>query len=167
MAEKPQSTSVTRGASGGGGDLPSMFNFRDQFDRMFENMMRGWPMPWRDAPRLDLGGFDFAPRVETAETDTAYEVTAELPGCDEKDIKISLDDNVLSISGEKKAEREEKKKDYVMTERSYGSFKRAFTLPDNVDAEKIAAKFDKGVLKVTLPKKTSSASKQREIPIKG
>lgn len=165
MAEKPQSTSVTR--SGNGGGFPSLFDLRGQFDRMFDNMMRGWPAPWRDAPRLDLGGFDFAPRVDTAETDTAYEVTAELPGCDEKDIKISLEGNMLAISGEKKAEREEKKKDYVMTERSYGSFKRAFTLPENVDAEKIAAKFDKGVLKVTLPKTTPSPSKQREIPIKG
>lgn len=165
MADKPQSASVTR--SGSGGDFPSLFNLRDQFDRIFEGMMRGWPTQWRDAPRLDVGSFDFAPRVETAETDTAYEVTAELPGVDEKDIKISLDDNVLSISGEKKAEREEKKKDYVMTERSYGSFRRAFTLPDNVDPEKIAAKFDKGVLKVVLPKTTPAPAKQREIPIKG
>jgi HSP20 family protein len=165
MAEKTPSTSVTR--TGNGGGFPSLFNMREQFDRMFDSMLSGWPAPWRDPPRLDLGGFDFAPRVDTAETDTAYEVTAELPGVDEKDIKIALADNVLSISGEKKAEREEKKKDYVMTERSYGSFKRAFTLPDNVDAEKIAAKFDKGVLKVTLPKTAPSPAKQREIPIKG
>ena len=165
MAEKPQSTSVTR--SGNGGGFPSLFNLRDQFDRMFDNMMRGWPTAWRDAPRLDMGGFDFAPRVDTAETDAAYELTAELPGVDEKDIKIALEDNVLSISGEKKAEREEKKKDYVMSERSYGSFKRAFTLPENVDPEKIAAKFEKGVLKVTLPKTAPSPAKQREIPIKG
>ena len=165
MAEKPQSTSVTR--SGNGGGFPSLFNMRDQFDRMFDGMLRGWPALWRDAPRLDLGGFDFAPRVDTAETDTAYEVTAELPGVDEKDIKISLEGDMLAISGEKKAEREEKKKDYAMSERSYGSFKRAFTLPANVDAEKIAAKFEKGVLKVTLPKATPTPSKQREIPIKG
>ena len=165
MADRPQSTSVTR--SGNGGGFPSLFNLRDQFDRVFDSMMRGWPAAWRDASRLDVAGFDFAPRVDTAETDTAYELTAELPGVDEKDIKIALEDNVLSISGEKKAEREEKKKDYVMSERSYGSFKRVFTLPDNVDAEKIAAKFEKGVLKLTLPKTTPSPSKQREIPIKG
>ena len=165
MAEKSQSTSVTR--SGNGGGFPSLFNLRDQFDRMFDTMMRGWPTAWRDAPRLDMGGFDFAPRVDTAETDTAYEVTAELPGVEEKDVKVALKDNVLSISGEKKAEREEKKKDYVMSERSYGSFKRAFTLPENVDPEKIAAKFEKGVLKVTLPKTAPSPAKQREIPIKG
>lgn len=165
MADKPQSTSVTR--SGNGGGFPSLFNLRDQFDRMFDSMMRGWPAPWRGAQRLDLGDFDFAPRVDTAETDAAYEVTAELPGVDEKDIKISLEDNVLCIAGEKKAEREEKKKDYVMSERSYGSFKRAFTLPDNVDAEKIAAKFEKGVLKVTLPKTSPAPAKQRQIPIQG
>ncbi len=165
MAEKSPSTPAPR--SGNGGGIPSLFNLRDQFDRVFDSMVRGWPAPWRNAPRLDLGGFDFAPRVDTAETDTAYEVTAELPGVDEKDIKISLEDNVLCISGEKKAEREEKKKDYVVSERSYGSFKRAFTLPENVDAEKIAAKFDKGVLKLTMPKTAPSPAKRREIPIKG
>lgn len=165
MAEKTPSTSVTR--SGDGGGFPSLFNLRDQFDRMFESMMHGWPMPWREAPRLDLGNFDFAPRVDTAETETAYEISAELPGVDEKDVKLTLEDNVLCISGEKKAEREEKKKDYVMSERSYGSFKRAFTLPDNVAAEKIAATFEKGVLKVTLPKAAPSPAKHREISIKG
>jgi HSP20 family protein len=160
MTEKSQSTSVSR--SGNGGGVPSPFNLRDQFDRMFDSLM-----PWREAPRLDLGGADFAPRVDTAETDAAYEVTAELPGVEEKDIKISLDDKVLCIAGEKKSEREEKKKDYVMSERSYGSFKRAFTLPDNVAADKIAAIFEKGVLKVTLPKATPSPTKHRAIPIKG
>ena len=164
MAEKKESTAVTRSGNGG---FSSLFSMRDQFDRMFDSMMRGWPTPWRDAPRLDLGKFDFAPRVDTAETDAAYEVTAELPGVEEKDVKISIENDVLSISGEKKSEREEKKKDYVLSERSYGSFKRAFTLPDNVDVEKIAAKYEKGVLKVTLPKTTPSPAKHREIPIKG
>jgi HSP20 family protein len=162
MAEKQESKAVTRGDNGG---FPSLFNMRDQFDRMFDSLMRGWPMPWRDAPRLDLGSFDFAPRVETAETDTAYEVTAELPGVEEKDIKVTVEDDMLTISGEKKAEREEKKKDYVMSERTYGSFKRAFTLPANVAADKVAARFDKGVLKVTLPKSAPTPAKQREIPI--
>jgi HSP20 family protein len=164
MAEKRESTEVTRSGNGG---FSSLFGMRDQFDRMFDSMMRGWPAPWREAPRLDLGKFDFAPRVDTAETDAAYEVTAELPGVEEKDVKISIENDVLSISGEKKSEREEKKKDYVLSERSYGSFKRAFTLPDNVDVEKIAAKYEKGVLKVTLPKTTPSPAKHREIPIKG
>lgn len=163
MAEKKESAAVTRSGNGG---FASLFNLRDQFDRMFDSMMRGWPMPWRDAPRLDLGGFDFAPRVDTAETDAAYEVTAELPGVDEKDVKISVEDNVLCIAGEKKSEREEKKKDYVMSERSYGSFKRAFTIPENVALDKVAASFEKGVLKVTLPKTAPSPAKHREIPIK-
>lgn len=164
MAEKKESTAVTRSGSGG---FPSLFNLRDQFDRMFDSMMRGWPAPWHDAPRLDLGGFDFAPRVDTAETDAVYEVTAELPGVDEKEVKISVDDNLLCISGEKKSEREEKKKDYVMSERSYGSFKRAFTIPDNVALDKVTANFENGVLKVTLPKTSPSPAKHREIPIKG
>jgi len=162
MAEK-HSTPVTRGGNGGG--FPSLFSMRDQFDRMFDSLVRGWPMPWREAPRLDLTSFDFAPRVETAETDTAYEITAELPGVEEKDVKVAVEDNVLTISGEKKAEREQKEKDYVMSERSYGSFKRAFTLPDNVAVDKVAARFEKGVLRITLPKSAPSPAKQREIPI--
>jgi HSP20 family protein len=162
MAEKKESTAVTRGNDVG---FPSFFNIRDQFDRMFDSMMRGWPMPWRDSPRFDFAALNFAPRVETAETDTAYEVTVELPGVEEKDVKVSLEDDVLTISGEKKAEREEKKKDYHVSERSYGAFRRSFTLPTNVAEDKVAARFDKGVLKITLPKSTPSPAKQREIPI--
>jgi HSP20 family protein len=162
MAEKKESTAVTRPSDGG---FPSLFNLRDQFDRMFESLMRGWPTPWRDAPRIDMGSFDFAPRVETAETEAAYEVTAELPGVDEKDVKVSIEDSILTVSGEKKAEREEKKKDYVMSERSYGAFKRSFTLPENVAVDRIEARFDKGVLRVTLPKTAPTPSRQREIPI--
>jgi HSP20 family protein len=162
MAEKTPSTTSSRES---GGDVPSLFDRRNPFDRVFDTMMRGWPMAWRDAPRLDVGGFDFAPRVETAETDTAYEVTAELPGVDEKDVKVSLEDDVLCIAGEKKVEREEKKKEYVMSERSYGSFKRCFTLPENVAVDKVAARFEKGVLRVTLPKNAAAPKSQREIPI--
>ena len=162
MAENKEPTEISRSGNGG---FPSLLNMRTQFDRMFDSLMSGWAAPWRHAPRLDAGGFDFAPRVETAETDAAYEVTAELPGVDEKDVKVSIEDNVLSVSGEKKADREEKKKDYVMTERSYGSFKRSFTLPENVAFDKVAARFDKGVLRITLPKSAPAPAKQREIPI--
>lgn len=162
MAEK--STSQVPAKTGG---VPSIFSLRDRFDELFDSMARGWPSlaGWRDSLPIATGNFDFAPRVETAETDTAYEVTVELPGVEEKDVKVAVESDMLMISGEKKAEREEKKKDYYMSERNYGSFQRSFTLPDNVAADKIAAKFDKGVLSVTLPKTAPSPSKQRTIPI--
>ncbi len=162
MAEK--STSQVPAKTGG---VPSIFSLRDRFDELFNSMARGWPSltGWRDTLPIATGNFDFAPRVETAETDTAYEVTVELPGVEEKDVKVAVESDMLMISGEKKAEREEKKKDYYMSERNYGSFQRSFTLPDNVAADKIAAKFDKGVLSVTLPKTAPSPSKQRTIPI--
>jgi HSP20 family protein len=149
------------------GGTPSIFSLRDRFDELFDSMLRGWPSltGWREAQPLAAGDFDFAPRVDTAETDAAYEVTIELPGVEEKDVKVSVEDDMLSISGEKKAEREEKKKNYYMSERSYGSFRRSFTLPDNVAADKIGAKFEKGVLSVTLPKTAPTPAKQRTIPI--
>jgi HSP20 family protein len=140
---------------------PSVFS-------LFDSMLRGWPnMPGfaaGEAP-LTAARFDFAPRVETAETDKHYEVTVELPGVEQKDVQVTLDDDVLTIKGEKKAEREEKNKDYHVTERSYGAFQRAFSLPDNVEADKIAADFDKGVLKIVLPKAAAAAPKQKTIAI--
>ena len=163
MAEKTQSNIAPRSASGG---MPSPFEARDSFDRMFDQMMRGWMAPWGAAPRLDAASFDFAPRVDTAETENAYEVTAELPGVAEKDVKVTLENDVLCIAGEKKSEREEKRKDTVVSERSYGSFRRAFTVPGNVAADKVTANFENGVLKVTLPKAAAAPAKQREIPIK-
>lgn len=163
MAEKSAAPAVNRNPQAA---VPAPSDLRDPFDRMFDSMMRGWMAPWRSAPRLDMAGFDFAPRVDTAETDAAYEVTAELPGVAEKDVKITIDGDMLCIAGEKKAEREEKRKDMVVSERSYGSFRRAFTLPDNVAPDKISATFENGVLKVTLPKSAASPAKQREIPIK-
>ena len=86
------------------------------------------------------------PAVDIAETDKAYEITAELPGMDEKNIEVKFADGVLTIRGEKKDEKEEKKKDYYLSERSYGSFQRSFQVPDGVDTDKIEATFKKGVL---------------------
>ena len=77
------------------------------------------------------------PAVDIAETDKAYEITAELPGMDEKNIEVKFADGVLTIRGEKKDEKEEKKKDYYLSERSYGSFQRSFQVPDGVDTDKI------------------------------
>lgn len=94
----------------------------------------------------------FSPSMEVIETDNAIEVTTELPGMDEKDVDISVADGVLSIRGEKKIEKDEKKKNYRLIERSYGAFERSVALPQGVDASKIKARMSKGVLKVEVAK---------------
>jgi HSP20 family protein len=106
-----------------------------------------------------------APAVDVVEKDKAYEITAELPGIDEKDVDVKFSDGVLSIKGEKTEEKEEKDKDRYVSERHYGSFQRAFRLPDGVDADKIAATFKNGVLTVTLPKTAEAVRSEKKISI--
>lgn len=109
-----------------------------------------------------------SPDVNIAETDKAFEITAELPGMDEKDVEIGLANGVLTLKGEKKEEKEEKDKNYYLAERRYGAFQRSFRLPENVNEDKIAADFAKGVLTVTLPKRqpTKSQGREKKISIK-
>lgn len=107
-----------------------------------------------------------APRFEASETDEAVIVNAELPGMDEKDIELTLQDNILTIKGEKKKEEETKKKNCYISERSYGRFQRSLQLGSGIDAEKVSAAFKKGVLTVTIPKVEPAKSKSRTIDIK-
>lgn len=107
-----------------------------------------------------------SPKLDVAELKDKFEIKAELPGMDEKDIELSLDDGLLTISGEKKAETEEKDKGYYLKECSYGTFSRSIRLPDNIADDKIEAKFKKGVLTVDLPKKEVIPPKSRKIAIK-
>lgn len=151
----------------------SIAGLRDEIDRVFE---RFFPESWLHMPRfgeLDpfkhmprLGGLALSPRADVSESETEYEIEVELPGLDEKEIELSISDGVLTLKGEKKIEREEKKKDYHLTERSYGSVRRSFSLPEGVDEAKIKASFAKGVLSITLPKSAEAKSKQRKIQIK-
>ncbi|MFZ5449612.1 MAG: Hsp20/alpha crystallin family protein [Thermodesulfobacteriota bacterium] len=106
---------------------------------------------------------EFAPAVDIKETDTEIVVKAEVPGMDPNDINISVTGDVLTIKGEKKSEREEKEESYHLVERSYGSFSRSLSLPAAVDLDKIEAKYDKGVLTVTCPKKEEVKPKAIEI----
>ena len=103
------------------------------------------------------------PRMDVSETDKTIEVAAELPGLEAQDIQLGLVDNVLTVRGEKKSEREEKQKDYHLVERSFGSFSRSLQLPEGVKAEDISAEIAKGVLKVTVKKPAPKQSKQIEI----
>jgi HSP20 family protein len=107
-----------------------------------------------------------APAINVAETKDAFEVTAELPGVDEKDIKVSLDDNQLVISGEKKAESTKEEKDWHVEERSYGSFYRSISLPFEPEDGAVDAHFDRGVLHLTIKKPAKAIKTTKTIDIK-
>ncbi len=107
-----------------------------------------------------------APSFDVSENDKTIEFTGDLPGVEEKDLDISVQNNVLTIKGEKKEEREDKSKEYHVSERHYGSFQRSFTLPDGIDPEHTVASLKKGVLKVTIPKIESAQTQRKKIEIK-
>jgi HSP20 family protein len=110
----------------------------------------------------------FAPRVDISEDDKHLYLNAEIPGVNKDNVKVSVkDDNVLTIKGEKKAEvkEEDEDKSYIRLERSYGEFTRSFQLPENVDSDSVEAKFEDGVLNITLDKKEPEKPKEKEIKI--
>lgn len=170
MAQKPSEVPVKVTPTSREVSRPAR-SLREQMDRWFEEF--GDRLPWRPwdhslLRRTASGGFGFAaPAVDVSERDDGFELTAELPGVEQKDVEVVVDDDVLIVRGEKKEEREEKHKDYHLSERSYGSFQRAFTLPANVQADQVSASFKNGVLKVTLPKNAAARARQRRVEIKG
>lgn len=107
-----------------------------------------------------------APAIDLVEKENAYELIAELPGLDEKDVEVTISDDVLTIRGEKKEEREEKGRGYHFAERHFGSFRRAVRLPEDIDQQKIEAVFKKGLLTISLPKNPSLAKQEKKISIK-
>lgn len=129
-----------------------------EIDRLFEDFARGFPTP----SNLGNGG-RLMPSIDVVETDKEIEITAELPGLEEKDVQLNVADNLLTIRGEKKAEKEDKGKDYRIVERSYGAFERMLELPPGVDADAIKASIAKGVLTVTVPKPAPAQAKKIEV----
>ena len=130
------------------------FSFLQQeIDRLFDDVSRN--IPGLAATAM--------PSMDISETDKVIEITAELPGLEKKDVELNVTDNLLTIRGEKKNEREEKNKDYHLVERSYGSFSRSVELPPGVKVEDIAAEIANGVLKVTVQKPIPKQAKQIEI----
>ncbi|MDX2051616.1 MAG: Hsp20/alpha crystallin family protein [Polyangiaceae bacterium] len=110
--------------------------------------------------------FDWAPSVDIAETAEAFEIKAELPDVKKEDVKVSVDGAVLRIEGERRQEKEEKGKKYHRIERSFGSFLRTFTVPDNVDDTKVQAEFKDGILHVHLPKSEKAKPKSIEVKVR-
>lgn len=145
-------------------------SLRSEIDRLFDDFAPNlWHRPlasalMRRVPRLSE--LDVAPAVDLAETEKTYEITCELPGMEEKDIEVAISNGTLTIRGEKQEEKEENRKEYVLSERRYGSFQRTFRMPDGVDTEKIAANFSKSVLSITLPKTPEAQQNERKIQIK-
>ena len=138
----------------------------DQFWRSF-----GLPSPRRafEAQPFWRGEGMFGasvPAADVAEDDKAYHITAELPGLSEKDIEVNLSGDVLTISGEKREEREQREKSYHFSERRYGSFRRSFAVPQGVDRDKVEAAFKNGVLTLTLPKTPEAAQQKQKIEVK-
>ena len=129
--------------------------------REMENALRAFD---QNLPSPDIGAG--SPAINVAETKDALEVTAELPGVDEKDIKVSLDDNQLIISGEKKAESKKEEKDWHIEERSFGSFYRSMSLPFEPEDGSVDAHFDKGVLRLTIRKPAKAIKTTKTIDIK-
>ena len=129
---------------------------RNEMDRLWNRFLDDWPLP-------TVFTHGWAPMADISETKDKLIVKAELPGLEPEDIKLSLSGNLLSIEGEKKKEKEEKDEHHYSLERYSGKFQRSFRLPVEVLEEKIEAKFDKGVLTITMPKTTKTPKKEIKI----
>ena len=155
----------------GAGSNPPPTAFRDsdnpflslhrEVNRLFDDFFRGFDMP----PVGRFGSWGSWPTVEVSETDKEVRVTAEVPGLDEKDVEVLLQDGVLTLRGERQSESQSS--DRYFTERFYGQFERRIPLDVEVEEDKVGAAFKNGVLTVTLPKSARAQSKTRRIPISG
>ncbi len=135
-----------------------VWGLQSDINRLFDAFMSPFDEPaFKNASTM--------PKLDIAELKDKYEIKAELPGMDEKDINLSMEYGLLKISGEKKSETENKDKGYYLRECSYGSFSRSIRLPDNISEDKIEASFSKGVLTIDMPKKSESISKSKKIAI--
>jgi HSP20 family protein len=137
---------------------------QNEMNRMFDLFLND-PFTMLSVPTIRSMS-DFMPRIDVSETEAAMQVMAELPGMDEKDIQLSLENDTLIISGEKKNDVEEKGKNFHRVERSYGSFQRVIPLVSEVQTDKVEANFRNGVLNITLPKTPAAAKQTHKIEIK-
>ncbi len=135
-----------------------LVNMQREIGRVFDGLF-----PEYDAENAVIA--QWAPRVDVSENKDAYLIKAELPGVNRNDVKITLHDNILTIKGEKKEEKEEKDVNVHRIERSFGVFERAFSLPLSVKSDKIDASFKDGVLSITLPKAEEAKPKEIEVKV--
>lgn len=165
-SEKKPAPAPARAGDVGG----SLMGLRHEMERLFDDFMHESPWGGRRRGWFDLrpaeGFGHLMPSLDLSETDGAYKVSAELPGMDEKDIELSIDNGMLTIKGEKREEKEEKTKESYVSERRYGSVHRTIAVPEGVDEDKIKASFEKGVLKLTLPKSAAKKKSAKKIAIR-
>ncbi len=147
-----------------GGELSPLLGMHQELDRWMDSVMRQFGMPPLEGRFDDMPAL-LRPQLDIAESDREYVITVEVPGVDEKDVKLSLDDQRLIIEGEKRQENTTEEDRYQRIERSYGSFRRVLDLPVDAKAEDIKASFANGVLTVTVPRSGEVKSSRREIPI--
>ena len=140
--------------------MRDIFSFRDEMDRLFDDFMERYPA------RREMGEQLWNPDVDIRETDNEVMIEAEIPGMEQKDINVSVKDNVVTLKGEKKQEKEEKEASFHRIERTYGSFTRSFTLPTMVVADKATAKYKSGILRITFPKAEEVKPKEIAVEVK-
>ena len=140
------------------------YSLQSQMNSLFDDFFSGLDV----APRgLAAGGFGaFIPSVDVKESDKDFTIRAELPGVEEKDVEVTVTNDAVTIKGEKKEEKEDKRENYYYMERSYGSFNRVIPLAVETDANKAQASFKNGVLNITIPKSISAKAKGTKVPIK-
>ena len=138
-------------------------NFDKRIRQFFDDFNAPFCGNWMN---FDFNTSMFTPRVDVTEDNENLYVEADIPGVDKKDVKVSVVGDVLTISGEKKKESRDEKKNYYRIERTSGSFSRSFTLPSEIHSDKIAAEFKDGVLKITLPKTEEAKVVEKQIEIK-
>lgn len=148
---------------------PPIASFREEMDRLFNGFFRNFGAPTLEPQRLFPAGAPFGAALaafDVVEGPKEYRITAELPGLSEKDVDIDSSGDLLTIRGEKREQRDDKTESYTLSERRYGSFRRSFQIPAGVDRAGIAARFDKGVLTVTLPKTAETLEQSRKIEVR-
>ena len=164
MSNISVSNQPTNGNNKGVAPLGAHFPY---IDDIFDKFTSHWPFMRPTFGNIESTELSLNPKVDIVEDDKSYKLSAELPGLELENINLDLSDGVLTLSGEKKTEKEESKEgNYHMTERSYGYFKRSFSLPPSIEEDKIKADFKKGVLSVSMPKSEKAQKLQRKISIK-
>ncbi|MFZ9228365.1 MAG: Hsp20/alpha crystallin family protein [Prochlorococcaceae cyanobacterium] len=138
-----------------------------EIEDFFDRYSRSLAMPFSRSGSDIFANGGWAPRVDVSENDDAFVIKAEIPGIDKDDVKVSLENGVLTLQGERRQEREEKGWRYHRMERSYGHFMRSFTLPSNVDEAHLKASFHNGLLEVDLPKIEQSPAQALQVPVEG
>jgi HSP20 family protein len=145
-----------------------VLQLHQEMDRLFDKVFRGFglsPLSSEVFTPLEESGL-LKPQVDVGATEKEYSITVEVPGVNEKDIKVEITNNTMTIKGEKRQEKEAKDKGYYRMERSYGSFQRVLSLPEDADHANIQATFKNGVLTVIMPRRALSSSHIKQIEIK-